>query len=114
MDNTYNKTKNMNKKTLRMQMLAGIITEGQWDGWQLGYAQDNIFYIHPANNSRPWMDGRITDGVAIISAEKSDGKVVEKFLQDLGNQLGATPYDGDYNNIELRVNEQDLDSLFNY
>ena len=26
----YNKTKNMNKETLRMQMLAGIITESQY------------------------------------------------------------------------------------
>ena len=26
----YNKTKNMNNETLRMQMLAGIITEGQY------------------------------------------------------------------------------------
>ena len=26
----YNKTKNMNKETLRMQMLAGIITEGEY------------------------------------------------------------------------------------
>ena len=124
----------MTKEQLRMQMLAGIITEGQykemlnednqpeftgeeegvWNGWELGYAQDDIFYIHPANSPRPWMDGRIKNGMAIISADKSDDKTAEKFLQDLGNQLGATPYDGDYNDIELRVNEQDLNSLFNY
>jgi len=129
----------MTKEQLRMQMLAGIITESQykaklnenidksnqpeftgegepgyWNGWELGYAQDNIFHITPAGKSRPWVDGRIINGRAIITADKAGGKIVEKFLQDVGNQLGATPYDGDYNSIELEVSEQDLDSLFNY
>jgi hypothetical protein len=122
----------MTQEQLRMQMLAGIITEGQykaklnendftedggsgnWNGWELGYAQDDIFHITPAGNSRPWMDGRIKNGRAIITADKADGEMVEKFLQDVGNQLGATPYDSDYNSIELEVSEQDLNSLFNY
>ena len=31
------------------------------------------------------MDGRVKNEIAIISADKSDGEAVEKFLQDLGN-----------------------------
>ena len=79
-----------------------------WNGWTLGYAEDSILFIHPANDSRPWIDGRVIDDVVTLSAEKKDGKRVEQFLQDLGNQLNATPYDGEYNNIELEVNEQAL------
>jgi len=87
--------------------------EGYWNGWELGYAEDNIFFITPANSKRPWIDGRVRKNIAIVDAEANDPKAV-KFLQDLGKQLGATPQPGPYNNIELKVQEQDLQNLFNF
>jgi hypothetical protein len=113
----------MNQEFRRMQELAGL-TEikvnkssfsgpGYWNGWQLSYAEDNILYITPTDSRRPWIDGRVINEKVILSAEKTDGKKVEDFFQRLGKQLNATPYDGRYNNIELKVNQQDLDLLFN-
>jgi hypothetical protein len=87
--------------------------KGYWNGWELGYAEDNIFFITPSNSKRPWLDGRVRGDIAIIDAEANDPKAV-KFLQDLGKQLGVTSQPGPYNNIELEVKEQDLLNLFNY
>jgi len=87
--------------------------KGFWNKWELGYAQDDIFYIHPANSNRPWMDGRVMGDIVIISAENNE-PIAVKFLQNLGKQLNATPQPGPYKNIELKVQEQDLQNLFNF
>jgi hypothetical protein len=47
----YNKTKNMNKETLRMQMLAGIITEGEYKAkLNEGTLSRNVNYFSTKTN----------------------------------------------------------------
>ena len=113
----------MDKEFKRMQELAGL-TEIKvstsrfsgpryWNGWELRHAEDDVFYITPRGSYRPWINGRAINGKVILSAEKTDDKKVEDFFQRLGKRLNATPYDGRYNDIKLKANQQDFDLLFN-
>jgi hypothetical protein len=99
----------LNEMKIKDPNLHNIISK-----WKLGYAQDDILFITPINNFKPMIDGIVNNGTVTLSAEKTDGEKVKTFLQNLGQQLNATPYDGRFNNIELKVNEQDLQSLFNF
>jgi hypothetical protein len=83
-----------------------------WDfkKWKLQYADDNNLYITPINNSRPWIDGRVSEDKVTLQVERNDLKGIE-FLKNLGILLNNKSKSGDYNTIELEVSEQDLQNL---
>ena len=94
---------------------TGEDEDGFWNGWRLGYVQDDIFFIKPASEALkgPNLEGRVRGNMAIITAQDNEPKAVS-FLQTLGKQLGSYPSEGDYNTFELTVKEQDLQDLFNF
>ena len=112
MNNNFNLKSFLAEGRLLNEIQVNKPNEGLWKNWKLGYAEDNLFFIHPYNNKRPWIDGRVRGDIAIVDAQAND-PIAEKFLQDLGKQLGTTPQPGPYNNIELKIKEKDLRKVFN-
>ena len=93
-------------------------SKGNWNGWKLGWADDNNFYITSIGKSRPWVQGRSRGKSSIVEVEVK-GDVQEqldglKCLLDIQVELGGIIKKGNYSNVELKVKENELNKLFNY
>ena len=97
----YNKNLNkMNKETLRMQMLAGIITEGQYKA-KLNENMDSPIYelindMHDEIFQNTGVDGKIKPYGSIPFVPAADDNDFSVILYTKGNQQIAVGCDFDY------------------
>jgi hypothetical protein len=107
----YNKTKNMNKETLRMQMLAGIITEGQYKA-KLNENMDSPIYelindMHDEIFQNTGVDGKIKPYGSIPFVPAADDDDFTVILYTKGDQQIAVGCDFDYG-VSPEGNEQSV------
>jgi hypothetical protein len=113
LDENFNLRKYLSKNKLLQEIKVNKPTTIDFKKWGLGYATDYILHIHPIDNYRPWIDGKVSGNKVTLWTEGDDLEGI-KFLDKLGKQLNSKLKSGNYNTIELNVFEQDLQKLLNF
>jgi hypothetical protein len=113
LDENFDLRKYLSKNKLLQEIKINKPITIDFRKWKLGYATDYILNIHPIDNYRPWIDGKVSGDKVTLWTEGDDLEGI-KFLEKLGKQLDSELKHGNYNTIKLNVFEQDLQKLLNF